>query len=102
MIVETNLEAENFDPEFAESVIVHMNQDHADALVLYVNAFTEFDQTKQATLTDINRRSMRLIINQSETEVSVKFEPPLRDANEVRPRLVEMVKLAREKLGEIK
>lgn len=105
MNVETCLEDENFDPEFMDSVIAHMNQDHADALILYIRAFSEFDQVKYVTLLHIDRRAMRLIVTQNETgegetDVSIKFDPPLRDAAEVRPRLVQMAKLARQRLNE--
>lgn len=98
--METDPNDEDLDPTFVESVIEHMNEDHADALILYVRAYTEFGETNQATLVAIDRQEMRLTIEQNETPVSIVFDPPLKDASEVRSRLVQLVKQARVQLGE--
>lgn len=100
MVCEEDKDGPKFDPSFTESVIAHMNGDHADALLLYVRAFTKHSQARSAAIIGLDRQSMQLSVGEGEPIANIAFIPPLRDEGEVRLRLVGLAKQAREQLGE--
>jgi putative heme iron utilization protein len=89
--------APRLEPAVAHRVIEHMNDDHADAVLLYVRAFGGMPQATAAQLTGIDLETMEIRFDQpaGPGQTLVRFDPPLRDAGEIRPRLVEMVAVAR-------
>jgi hypothetical protein len=88
------------EPAVAHRVIEHMNDDHADAVLLYVRAFGDRPRATAAQLTGIDLETMEIRFDDpvGPGEALVRFDPPLRDAGEIRPRLVEMVAEARARL----
>ena len=92
-----------FDSDAVAGIVGHMNEDHSDALELYIRAFTDFGQTclKKVEMTGIDISGIDLSvwvaddirkfrINFSETGVATE----LASRSEVRATLVEMVRVA--------
>ncbi len=88
------------DERIAARVIEHMNDDHADAVLLYVQAFGGVSEATEARMTSIDLATMGLEYRSPHGSgvVKVAFQPRLTGAEELRPRLVAMVDDARERL----
>jgi putative heme iron utilization protein len=82
----------------AAGILAHMNADHADALVLYCQAFAGMHAT-QATMTGIDRMGFRVRARTGERlqGLRINFPRDVRTPMEARAVLVEMVRTAREK-----
>ncbi len=89
-----------FDQETTSSIVSHMNEDHADAIGLYIQHHAGIEGASDAQMLSIDAEGMDLSFYQGgkQRETRIPFEPPLTDASEVRSRLVEMVKEARQQL----
>lgn len=85
----------------AGAILEHMNQDHADALPLYVRAFTPVGDPEQVTMTSIDRLGFEMSARtaQGERSVRVAFDAPIATKNDARKALVAKLKEARQKLG---
>lgn len=79
----------------APRIIAHMNDDHADALRLYVQAFTEATPAGPVHMADIDAQGMTLHLSSSDATVHIPFDPPLSEPDEAHTRLVKMVQQAR-------
>ncbi|MEM6971442.1 MAG: DUF2470 domain-containing protein [Pseudomonadota bacterium] len=75
--------------------VAHMNDDHVDALELYATALAGAAEAKWR-IASLDLEGMDLTAGDAVTRVW--FEPPLRKAADLRPRLVAMAKRARETL----
>ena len=82
-------------------MIAHMNDDHADALLRYVQHFGQIATATEARLIDLDRAGLDLIarVDGAETGVRIALDPPLKDADDAHLRLVKMAKIARRALG---
>jgi len=80
----------------AESVIRHMNEDHADALILYARRFADFD-AERAKMSGIDRLGFDLLAERGAERrpLRVAFAAPVHSADEARRALVNMVRKAR-------
>ncbi|MEM0978351.1 MAG: DUF2470 domain-containing protein [Pseudomonadota bacterium] len=76
----------------ASSAIEHMNADHLDAIAHYAKAFARAPEAEWRLAT-LDAEGLDLIC--SDAVVRVWFDPPLANAGELRPRLVEMARSAR-------
>jgi heme iron utilization protein len=78
-----------------------MNDDHADAMVLYCRAFSRATEVASASMTGVDRYGfdMSAITPQGPRPVRLAFARPVSTAEEVRAALIAMVKDARSKLG---
>lgn len=93
-----------FDAESVSSIVEHMNEDHADALMLYVKAFTSLnpDSIQNLHMLDMDSDGISLgyIDGQEPNEVRILFKQTigtnLRSVSGARGALVRMVKLARQ------
>ncbi len=94
--IDTSLE-----PSVSERIITHMNDDHADAVLLYVQAFAPVERATAARMVSIDLLAMTLEYEYpGGTGVArIVFDPPLAGPQEVRRRLVALVKEARLILG---
>lgn len=88
------------DADAVQRIISHMNDDHADAVLLYVQAFAERPQAGEAKMIAIDSHGMDIEYLEGENELScrVAFAKPLAHAGEAREVLVAMVRQARDKL----
>jgi len=85
----------------AASTMAHMNNDHADALVLYCKAFSNATQITSATMTGVDRYGFEMSAKTPEgpRPIRLAFAKPVSTPEEVRAALVAMAKDARSKLG---
>jgi putative heme iron utilization protein len=85
----------------AAAIIDHMNDDHADAMVLYCRAFSKATEVTSASMTGVDRYGfeMSALTPQGPRPVRLAFAKPLSTAEEVRAALISMVKDARSQLG---
>lgn len=80
-------------------IISHMNGDHQRELSHYLRHYCGLSSSAAADahMTDISLKSMT--IKSHSGEYSVPFDPPLAAWSDVRPRVVDMDRVAREHLG---
>jgi heme iron utilization protein len=85
----------------AAGTMAHMNDDHADAMVLYCKAFSQATDITAATMTGVDRYGfdMSATTPKGPRPVRVAFAEPVRTPEEVRAVLIAMVKDARSRLG---
>ena len=95
-------------PDDVTSIVEHMNEDHSDAIMLYVQAFTDvnIEDVSAATLTGVDHSGIDIQlalgnkvstqrINYSDTGSSIELD----NRNKARAILVDMVKIARQRLA---
>ncbi|MEM7294416.1 MAG: DUF2470 domain-containing protein [Pseudomonadota bacterium] len=83
--------------EVAPGAIEHMNDDHVDSVLNYVHHYADATWATQATLLSLDGRGMTIDTHgeeHSET-LRVNFDPVLVDADQLRPRLIEMSRAAK-------
>lgn len=84
---------------FAETepaVVEHMNADHADALAAYAQAFLGRRETGWR-MTAVDADGFDLRRGGEDRVYRVAFDPPLAGTEEIRPRLVDLARRARER-----
>ncbi len=86
---------------FAEGIRAHMNQDHAEALVLYCRAFSRAAAVESAVLTQVDRYGFEMSAQTPDgaRPIRVAFSRPVKSSDEVRGEMVALVRRAREQLG---
>lgn len=82
--------------DFEGGAVAHMNEDHADAVALYAQAFCKA-AAGDWVLTGLDPEGLDLQLG--DRVERLWFEAPLTAAGEMRPLLVSLAKKAREKLG---
>jgi putative heme iron utilization protein len=82
--------------DVAGGIVTHMNQDHADALVLYARVFGGVE-ADEAVMTSVDRLGFRLRITHGERRhgVRIAFPREVRTAADSRAVLIEMLQRAR-------
>lgn len=85
----------------AADIVAHMNADHADALVLYCQAFSEATDITAARLTGVDRYGfeMSATTNEGPRPIRLAFPTPVRTPEDARAALISMLKAARSKLA---
>ena len=85
----------------AAGIIAHMNDDHADAMMLYCKAFSKATDITAARMTGVDRYGfeMSAVTAEGPRPVRLAFADPVGTPEEVRAALVAMLKDARTKLG---
>lgn len=86
------------DDKAVQRIISHMNDDHADAVLMYAQVFAGRTQAVSARLVSFDERGMGILCSEpdGETECRVDFDKPLANAGEARQMLVNMVDRARQ------
>jgi putative heme iron utilization protein len=84
--------------DVAPEIIGHMNQDHADSLLLIARAFGDED-AREAQMTSVDRLGFNLKLRTEDgmEGTRIAFSREVRDAQEARAVLIEMIRQAREK-----
>ena len=84
----------------AGGIITHMNEDHAEAMVLYCKAFSKASEITAATMTSVTRYGVEMsaVTTEGPRPIRLAFPEPVATAGEVRTSLVAMLKRARLKL----
>ena len=85
----------------AGPIISHMNDDHADTMVLYCKAFSKASDTSAAQMTAVDRYGFEMSATTGEgpRPIRLAFPKPITRPDEVRAGLVALAKSARETLG---
>lgn len=85
----------------AAGVIAHMNEDHADAMVLYCKAFSKATSVTAASMTGIDRYGFELsaMTDEGPRPVRLAFPAPIRTSEDARAALVAMLRDARVKVN---
>ena len=84
---------DNLDPARKLAIISHMNEDHADACLLYARHFAKNRQAKSAEMIDVSLSQMTLRV--SGEVITVDYPRVAKSTEDIRSVLVEMVKLAK-------
>ena len=99
--------ADRLTPDDVATIVEHMNEDHSDAVMLYVNAFTEINMEKveEAILTSVDHSGIDIELTlgdkvsmQRITYADTGTAIELDHRNKARAILVDMVKIARARL----
>lgn len=90
--------SDSFTPEVSARICKHMNEDHADAVLLYAKVFANTAEATAAEMMQIDAQGMDLMVqNQNDsTPVRITFDHELRDAEDAHHTLIDMVKQARQ------
>jgi len=85
------------DKDAVTLIVTHMNEDHADAVLLYAKAFAGREHATSAILVGFDQNGMDIQCTEAGTESNcrVEFEKSLNNASEARQVLVELVNKAR-------
>lgn len=87
-----------FTPEISDRICKHMNDDHADAVLLYAKAFANAPEATAAKMLRIDAEGMDLAVQTNEQSGSarVQFDHELQDAEDAHQTLIAMVRQARQ------
>lgn len=93
--------SDQFSPEVSNRICKHMNEDHTDAVVLYVQAFGSLTDIDTAQMLSIDAEGMNLTaqVHGETLPVRIQFDHVLADAEDAHQTLITMVKQARAKLN---
>ena len=88
-----------FSAEVSDRICKHMNDDHANAVVLYAQNFGGLSNATAAEMVSIDSQGMNLMaqVNDAAVPVRVKFDRVLEDAEDAHHTLVAMAKQARQR-----
>ena len=91
--------SKDFSADISSRICKHMNDDHADAIVLYAKAFGGVTDANAAQMLSIDAQGMNLTaqVNGEAVPVRIQFDHVLADAEDAHQTLIAMVKQARVK-----
>ncbi len=81
----------------AARILAHMNDDHADALLLYAQTFTTAHDAERAVMTAVDRYGFEMTVTtpRGVGPARLAFDAPLESAEQARVALVALVKKAK-------
>lgn len=90
--------ADPITPAISDRICAHMNDDHADAIVLYAKVYGQTPEATAATLQSIDPEGMNLVaqVNGTETPLRITFDHTLQDSEDAHQTLIAMVRQARQ------
>ncbi len=83
----------------SDRICAHMNDDHAEAIILYAKVFGGVEGAIAAQMLNIDPQGMNLLV-QTDAQtlpVRVTFDHELKDSEDAHHTLIDMVKQARQK-----
>lgn len=85
-------------PDVSARICRHMNEDHADAVLLYAQVLGQTPRATAATLVALDLEGMDLHAEVDGTSVPLRipFDPPLSDAGAAHHTLIDLLKQARQ------
>ena len=91
--------SKDFSADISSRICKHMNDDHADAIVVYAKAFGGIKDANAAQMLSIDAQGMDLTaqVNGEAVPVRIQFDHVLADAEDAHQTLIAMVKQARVK-----
>lgn len=89
--------ADPLTPTISDRICKHMNEDHAEAVVLYAQVFGDRPQTEKAQMVAVDPQGMDLSIEiQERVEMlRIPFDHVLQDSEDAHQTLIAMVRQAR-------
>ncbi len=91
--------ADSLTPAVSDRICKHMNDDHADAVALYVRAYSPFETALSAEMVAIDPEGMdlraRIDQHPDPIEVRIPFDHRLQDSEDAHHTLIAMIKQAR-------
>jgi putative heme iron utilization protein len=86
-------------PAVRDRICSHMNDDHADAVLLYAQVFGGCPQAQRASMVDLDPEGMTLQVALADQEVPVRipFDHLLENAEDAHQTLIAMVRQARQR-----
>ena len=89
--------SEPITPAISDRICKHMNEDHAEAVALYAQAYGNSPQTETATMVSIDPQGMNLSaqVAGETVPVRVEFDHTLENAEDAHHTLIDMLKQAR-------
>ncbi|MBC7970161.1 MAG: DUF2470 domain-containing protein [Verrucomicrobia bacterium] len=90
--------SESFSPQISDRICRHMNEDHAEAVLLYAKVFGAATAATAAEMVAIDAHGMDLLsqVGGTPTPTRVVFDHVLKDAEDAHHTLVDMMKQARQ------
>lgn len=90
--------ADALTPQVSTRICSHMNDDHAEAVLLYAKAYGGVQNAIAAEMLDIDPEGMNLQvkIEGGVAPVRILFDHPLQDSEDAHQTLIAMVKQARQ------
>ncbi|NES66343.1 MAG: DUF2470 domain-containing protein, partial [Okeania sp. SIO2D1] len=84
-------------PEISDRICSHMNEDHADAVLLYAQKFGSYSNSTAAKMLSIDAQGMNLTaeVSGESLPIRIEFDHTLKDAEDAHHTLIDMLKLAR-------
>ena len=83
----------------SDRICKHMNEDHADAVLMYAQFFGKLSPATSAKMNYIKPESMDIAaeVNGETVPVQIKFDHVLQDSEDAHQTLIAMIKQARHK-----
>lgn len=90
--------SEPITPTISDRICKHMNEDHADAVLLYARVFGNAPNALAAKMLSIDPLGMDLSVEADnvDSKVRIEFRSPLKDAEDAHHTLIKMVKQTRQ------
>ena len=87
-----------FSTEVSDRICQHMNEDHAEAIVIYAKTFGNTPETEKAEMLSIDSEGMNLSVlaNNKTLPIRIKFDHLLENSEDAHQTLIAMVKQARQ------
>lgn len=89
--------ADPLTPAISDRICKHMNEDHAEAIVLYAKCFGNVSSATAAQLKSIDSEGMDLQVESAEASqvIRIQFDHALNDSEDAHQTLISMLKQAR-------
>ena len=89
--------ADPITPKISDRICKHMNEDHADAVVLYARVFGNTPEAETAQMLAIDPEGMNLSaqINSNSVPLRINFDHVLQDSEDAHQTLITMIRQAR-------
>jgi putative heme iron utilization protein len=91
-----------FSSEVSQRICAHMNEDHANAVLLYAQTFGNVADATAAEMLSIDAEGMDIQtqVNGTVVPVRIQFDRTLKDSEDAHHTLIDMVKQARTKVSQ--
>jgi len=93
--------ADPLTPQISDRICKHMNEDHADAILLYAKVYGKATTATSAEMLSIDAEGMNLAaqIEGQPQNLRIPFDHALQDSEDAHQTLIGMVRSARQQAG---
>lgn len=93
--------ADTITPEISDRICKHMNEDHADAVLLYAKAYGKVTEAEAAQMVKVDPEGMDLSVNvgSQDSTIRIAFDHVLQDSEDAHQTMIAMVKTARTQMA---